>query len=400
VRAIGAFPLESGRVPPARSPIILCLLLAGFARVASADPASTRPAEGLETFVKEQREALQQVLADAPPAPARPIDSLVRFDVVRGRLAVELLDANIPEAQSFPIAGKAETAFFLSVNRLSVQPPITMFRAHLMRYDAATQRSIDVDVMPAPSVVNLTVTIQTPAITTTIQLIDQSERGFGGDIEPAVTKLYVQRRQENGDLLADGSDGADFVLPSFRELIDQHHEEAVALLGEGFSAMRAMHVLSGVGTAEVSAIFEADRPIDAAARRELDAIVEDVRHGGSEAVAIARPRLRKLGPAAAAALANMSRVGWTADLAVNMDALTAGLLPAANARAASLLLSPGRIVDLLYSPDAGIRRDALAHLERLLDQKIAIDLAADPYTIAAEIEALRVGHAPATRPTR
>ena len=401
VRAIAALPLECDEVPPTRLRIFFTLpLVVAFARIASADPAASQPAEAVETFAKEQREALQQILADGLPARTRPVDSLVRLDIVDGRLAVELLDENAPEAQSFPIAGKAEAAFFLSVNRLSTEPPITMFRAHLLRYDAAAERSIDIDVMPAPLMLNLTVTIQTPALTTTIQLIDQSERGFGDDIQPAVTKLYVQSRQPNGEVLADGSDGADFVLPSFRAFIDQHHDEAVALFGEGFTAMRAMHVLAGVGTAEVAAIFEAERTIDEATRRELDAIMDDVRNRGSEAVAAARPRLRKLGPAAAASLANMSRAGWTADLAVNMDALTAGLLPAANAGAVSLLLSPGRLVDLLYSPDAGIRRDALAHLERLSAQKIAINTAVDPYTLAEEIEALRALNVPATRPTR
>ena len=364
-----------------------------------AAPPSTQPSDEAQSFAREQREAIASEKIDAQAGPEGPIDELVILDVEKGRLVAKLADPDGPEEQVFSVGNDADTLFRLSVRKMGSPPTIFVFRSHLMRFDPVAMRALSVELLPAPTVFNLSITTESPGGTTTVQLIENVPPGFDLDGQPASARLYLARDSGNAEN-PDPTDGRlNFIEPSFGELIAKHHDDALAMLGEGLTAMRAMHVMAGVGRDEAAAIFDAHRAVSDGDRRELTAIIDMIRDNGSDALAAARDRLRKLGPSATAELTRMPRDHWSPDLALNVDALAAGLLPTGGTRGDGLLTSPSRLIDLLYSPGEQVRRDARATLEVLLHKSISLDAAADPYANIAAIEALRPGQAAqATRP--
>lgn len=374
--------------------LLTCILVStAFAQDATAPPEDDRT-----IFAREQRESIRTVATEQKAVPPRPIDSLIRLDLENGRLTATLVDPNTPESQVFARPDDPDMAFRLDVQRLSVDPPVIALRQHFIRFDPATTRAMNVELLTAVTTVNLSITHESLAGTTTVQLIENASPGFIG-ADPSTARLYLQRDAENETNQDPGVGEMNFVEGSFAEIIDSHHDDAVAMLGEGLTAIRGMHVLAGIGQKEAAAIFDAGREVTDATKAELTQLVERIRNDGSAALDEARPRLRKLGASAAAELARMPREGWSADLALNVDALTAGLLPSANEQSAGLLSSPSRLVDLLYSPSPDIRRDAHARLEKLLRRTIELDVTLDPYDNASKIESLRPSAAVPTTQT-
>jgi hypothetical protein len=383
--------------PAIRHVLLLTALLAPIARAQSEPPTTEEAvpnvAELEEQFDQEEGKAFADFVASAQKAIPTPIEQLMRFDVVNGSLVASLVPPALPGDRLYAITDSPPTAFKLSIAPPEqFQSPMTMFQGHLGRFDATARRVLTVEVLPAPGTINVTTTVQTPISITSIQYIEQSEAAMGNNVG---ARLYVTVNSEI-EATSTTDEGLKLVGTNFVDLVSHHHDEAVATLGEGLTALRAMHVLAGLSANEATAIFAADRPIAADTQHMLDAIIAEVREGGSESVAAARPKLRKLGTSAVMALARADRAGWSADDAVNIDALTAGLLPFSMEHAGALLNSRARLIDLLYSPDVATRREAAIRLERLSHQRIAIDPAVDPYTIAEKIEALRSTLASAT----
>lgn len=378
--------------------LTLIAALAGISLTRAAPPA-TQPSGPAANFVFEQRQAMRNARTEAQAMPAKPIDSFIRFDVVDGHLRTTLLNAEGPPEQTFDPEAGGDSVFRLTVQKDTGVPNVVAFSATLMKLDPATPRSIFVQLLPAPLQVNLSITEETLGGTTTVQLIENAAPNFNIDGSESNVRLYLAKDSADETVAGAGNGRMSLLEPTFADLIEKHHDDVVATVGEGLTTLRAMHVLAGVGQDEAKAIFEADRKIDQATRRELHGMVDSIRRDGNAAVLTARPRLRELGSAAAAELARFPRDGWSADLSLNVDALTAGMMPVANSRGASLLASPARLIDLLYSPDANLRAEAKVRLERLLDRKIAIDTGRDPYADADAIESLRPALSePTTRP--
>ena len=358
-------------------------------RAQEADPPMTP-----ERFAMEQRQALAQIAALAPETPAKPIDSLIRLDLVNGHLAATPVNPTGTEDLNFSPGGDKLSRFRMALQQIVAPnvPTTPIVGAHLMKLDVANSRAMNVQLLPWPAGLNMSVTIETLQGTTTAQLVETRGQDDEGDgPQPPIVRLYMQR--------ADTPNAADkanlnISAVNFSSLVESNHDDVLAMLGEGLTALRAMHVLSGIPQAEALSLLKSGIPLGEAAQREVESIFTELRNGGSAKMPELRARLRKLGSGAAAALHARPRDGWPADLALNVDTLTADLLPGGANHGSPLLKSKGRLINLLYAPDVEVRRAALAHLSTLTGQPVKLDVEADPYANVPLIESLRGKVAP------
>lgn len=348
-------------------------------------------------FVLEQRIALDDMLKQQPKLAARSPENVVRVSVKDGHLTLEP-GPNLPDECVVPLTeGRGAITF----RRSHAGDGETAFTAVELRYlrlhgdDATAPAATSIMLSTSPMNVQVALYEMTPEAMTDGQLIDTARDATEDGGDPPNSKLTFKRTSELDENDAGGhaeqEGGVDHVEATFATLIERHHDDVVIAMAEGFTSLRAMHVLTGLTEPQVRQVLGTDAPVSSQAQQSVATILDELRQRGPDAAEPIGKQLAKDNLAAAIALAGADRAGWSADLTLLVDSVLADALPLPQRQARRALATPTRLVDALYWPDVSVRRLAKSRLESLDAEKrlSTFDADGDPYPQAATIESFR-----------
>ena len=234
--------------------------------------------------------------------------------------------------------------------------------------DAAHPRATFIQLMTDPRGLMMTLNEQTLAFTTTADLIDRPLLPTDSEEVRASLRFKRSAEEEAPTTQTEDPQAADdrdayLTAASFTALLDANHDAVVSTMAEGLTSLRAMHVLSGLSDGQARQLMNGGDAANADVTRGVAGVIDALRADGSAAVDASVAKLSALGPTAVAALGAADRKGWSPDLKMSVDTVLAQVASIPASRAQLLLATPARLIDLLYSPDAGVRKSAAQRLD-------------------------------------
>lgn len=358
----------------------------------ASQPASTRlPARALTQaeiqFLAQQRQSLA---ADADHrkrhAPMR-VDEVFTLSIVDGQINVEILIKDDAEELIVPLRG-VEGVCTIQRQSFGVNGG-NLFNLTVHVLDPARLQSELIQITSHPFGFNLNATVERPTDSMMAQLIV-----FDPDSPMAAenvgARLYLQESTETDQTLIDK---LEVVADTPAQLFQENQDAVQFAFSEGFRQLRAVHLLAGLSDRQIEQLLAASAVVPAEVSDEIAAAVKRIPTDSAGGEMALTSTLDSAGPAGVAALMKLPRGDWSADLTMRIDTILARYMPDDPSSIELANREPGRLIDLLYAPNAKVRTTVFERLRALpsfpSDLSASFDAARDPYQQVDVIESLR-----------